>query len=177
MERLKYIEPEDANALTRKLFRQIGMVPNLYAQMANSTMVFECFVRMTGTLDAANLDKKLREMVYLRTSEINGCEYCLGSHTTTATESGLMTMEETLDARRGKSADPKIDALLHFASEVVLNRGDVSDETLEAVREQGFGDEDIVDCLGTVALATLTNYIAKVGRPDMDYLDADPLEG
>ena len=177
MTRLDYIEPEEADAFTRKLFQRIGMVPNLYCMMANSPNVFDGFIKLTACLDAAKLDKKTREMVYLLTSQINGCEYCLASHSSTAVEHGVMTLEETLDARKAKSEDPRTHAILRFTQEMVENRGNVSDETYNAVKEQGLSDEEIVDAIGTIALATLSNYIAIVGQTELDYLEAPPLEG
>lgn len=175
-ERLHYVEPEEADAYTRKLFKRIGMVPNLYCMMANSIDVFDGFVTFLAHLDNTGLDKKLREMVYLLTSQINACEYCLASHTSTAVENGVMTREESLDARRGTSADPKIDAMLKFTREVVEKRGQMRDETLQAVKDQGYTDSDIIAALGTVAMATLTNYTASVGRTELDFLDAPPLD-
>ncbi len=176
MARLNYVEPEDADAFTRRLFERIGMVPSLYCVMANSSTLFDGFIKLTACLDAAKLDKRLREMVYLLTSQINGCEYCLASHTSTAVEHGVLTLDETLDARRGRSQDPKIDSLLKFAREVVEKRGHVSDETFQAVKGAGFSDDEIVEAIGTIALATLSNYIAIVGQPELDYLDAPPLD-
>ena len=177
MSRLNYVEPEDADAFTRKLFQRVGMVPNLYCQMANSSTVFDGFIKLNACLEGAKLEKKLREQVYLLTSQINGCEYCLASHTTSAVEHGVMKKEESLDARRAASADPRTDAVLKFAAELVNKRGKATDETIEAVKAQGFGDEEIVEIIGTVALATLSNYVAGVGQTEMDYLDAPPLEG
>ena len=177
MSRLGYIEPEEADAFTRKLFQKIGMVPNLYCMMANSSTVFDGFIKLTACLDASKLDKKSREMVYLLTSQINGCEYCLGSHTSTAVEHGVMSVEETLDARRGESDDPKINALLRFTKELVEKRGHVSDETIDNLRDQGVTDEEIVETIGTIGLATLSNYIAIAGQTEMDYLDAPSIEG
>lgn len=176
MPRLNYVEPEEADAFTRKLFDQVGMVPNLYCMMANSSTVFDGFLKLTRCMEAARLNKKLREMVYLLTSQINGCEYCLASHTSTAVEHGVMSKEETLQARKGESPDPRTDSMLRFAREVVEKRGHVSDETFQRVKEHGFSDEEIVEALGTIALATLSNYVAIVGEVELDYLDAPPLE-
>jgi uncharacterized peroxidase-related enzyme len=175
MSGLNYVEPEDADAFTRKLFKKIGMVPNLYCMMANSSTVFDGFIKLTACLDAAKLDKKLREMVYLLTSQINGCEYCLASHTSTSVEHGVMAVEETLDARKGQSSDPRIDALLNFTKEVVEKRGHVRDEALDTMRNHGFTDGEVVEAIGTIALATLSNYVAIVGQTELDYLDAPPL--
>ena len=37
-------------------------------------------------------------------------------------------------------------------------------------------DEEIVEVVGTVALATLSNYVAGVAQPDLDFKDAPELE-
>jgi uncharacterized peroxidase-related enzyme len=176
MPRLTEIEPEDADAFTRKLYNRVGMVPNLYIQMANSAMVFDGFLKLNACLEGSKLEKKIREMVYLRTSQINGCVYCQASHTSTAVEHGILTQQETLDARRGRSDDPRIEAMLVFTTAVVTDRGHVTDELLERVRAQGFSDEEIVDAIGTMGMATLSNYIAIVGQPDLDFLDAPELD-
>jgi uncharacterized peroxidase-related enzyme len=173
---LGYIEPEDADAFTRKLFQKVGMVPNLYCTMANSSTVLDGFLKLTACLEAAKLDKKLREMVYLLTSQINGCHYCLASHTSTAVEHGLLSMDETLEARRAQSPDPRADAILKFTKEVVEGRGRVGDEAFQKIKEFGFSDEEVVEAIATIGLATLSNYTAIVGETELDYLDAPPLE-
>jgi uncharacterized peroxidase-related enzyme len=175
MARLREIEPEEADAFTRKLYKRVGMVPNLYINMANSAMVLDGFLKLNANLEAAQLDKRTREMVYLLTSQLNGCDYCLASHTSSAVEHGVLTREETLDARRATSADAKLDAMLKFASAVVSRRGSVRDEELEAVKAAGYTDEEIVDAIGVIGLATLSNYVAKVAEPELDYLDAPEL--
>lgn len=176
MPRLNEIEPEEADAFTRKLYKRVGMVPNLYINMANSPMVLDGFLKLNASLEGAALDKKTREMIYLLTSQINSCEYCLASHTASAIEHGVMSREETLDARRGQSDDSKLQAMLSFARAVVEDRGGVSDEQLDAVKAAGYSDAEIVEAIGTIGMATLSNYVAKVAEPDMDYLDAPELE-
>lgn len=176
MPRLNYVEPEEADAFTRQLFDQVGMVPNLYCMMANSSTVLDGFLKLIKYLEAARLDKKTREMVYLLTSQINGCDYCLASRTSTSMEHDVMSKEETLQARKAQSPDPRVNAMLGFAKEVVEKRGHVSDATMEKLRAQGFSDEEIVEALATIALATLTNYVALVGDVELDYPEAPPLD-
>jgi len=176
MSRLNYVEPEEAQPYVKKLFEKVGMVPNLYCMMANSVMAFDGFIKLNACLEGARLEKRYREMIYLATSQINGCTYCQASHTTTSVEHKILTPEECLQARRRRSPDPKADALLRFTDEVVTKRGDVSDETLQRVRDQGFKDHHIVAAVAVIALATLSNYVANVGRPDMDFLDAPPID-
>ena len=176
MERLNFIDPEEAEPFIKKLYDTIGLVPNLYCMMANSAMAFEGFVKWNANLEATSLEKKYREMVYLRTSRLNNCAYCQAAHTAVSVESGVLTSEEAIAARKGVSPDPKADALLKFTDEAVEKRGNVSDACLQKVRDQGFEDRHVVAALSTIALATLTNYLANVGQPDMDFLDAPPID-
>ncbi len=176
MERLNFIDPEEAKPFIKKLFDKIGMVPNLYGMMANSAMSFDGFVKWNANLEATDLEKKYREMVYLRTSRLNDCAYCQAAHTAMSVEHGVLTSEEAIAARRGASPDPRADALLKFTDEAMEKRGSVSDACLQKVRDQGFEDRHIVDAISTIALATLTNFLANVGRPDMDFLDAPPID-
>jgi uncharacterized peroxidase-related enzyme len=176
MTRLGYVEPEDAQPFVKKLFEKVGMVPNLYCMMASSAMSFDGFIKLNASLEGARLEKRYREMIYLATSQLNGCEYCQASHTATSVEHKILTAEECLQARRRRSPDPRADALLKFTDEVVTRRGHVTDEVLQRVRDQGFEDHDIVTAIAVIALATLSNYMANVGRPDMDYLDAPPID-
>ncbi|MFH1437092.1 MAG: carboxymuconolactone decarboxylase family protein [Pseudomonadota bacterium] len=176
MERLNFIDPEEAKPFIKKLFEKIGMVPNLYGMMANSAMSFDGFIKLTACLYATRLEKKYREMIYLATSRLNGCEYCRASHTATAVEHGLLTAEECIAARKRQSPDPKVDALLKFTGEAVEKRGKVSDECLQKVRDRGFEDHHIVAAVATIALATFSNYLSNVAQPDMDYLDAPPID-
>ncbi|MEM2983308.1 MAG: carboxymuconolactone decarboxylase family protein [Candidatus Bathyarchaeia archaeon] len=176
MERLKYVEPDEADNFTKRLFKRVGMVPNLYCMMANSPMAFDGFLKLNASLEGAKLEKRYREMIYLATSSINGCNYCQASHTATSVEGGILTLEETIQARRLESPDPRANALLLFSREVIEKRGKVSDETLNALRDHGFTDEEIVEALGTISMATFSNYVANVGRPELDYLDAPPVD-
>ncbi len=176
MERLNYVEPEEADNFTKRLFKRVGMVPNLYCMMANSAMAFDGFLKLNTSLEGSRLEKRYREMIYLATSRINGCEYCQASHTATAVEHGLLSPEECIQARKFESADPRADALLKFAREALEKRGKVTDECLQSVRNRGFTDEEIVEALGTISMAVFSNYVANVGHPEMDYLDAPPIE-
>jgi uncharacterized peroxidase-related enzyme len=176
MERLNFVEPEEADNFTKRLFKRIGLVPNLYCMMANSPMAFDGFLKLNASLDGSKLEKRYREMVYLATSRENGCEYCQASHTATAVEQGLLSSEECIQARKFESSDPKANALLRFTKEVLEKKGKVTDQCLQSVREQGFSDEEIVEAIGTISMAVFSNYVANVGQPEPDFLDAPPIE-
>ncbi len=63
-----------AKEIFQTLQSKIGMVPNIWRTMGYAPDVLQA----TLSLDKAilrDLDPKLRELAYLKTSQINGCEY------------------------------------------------------------------------------------------------------
>ncbi len=90
------------------------------------------------------------------------------------TSSGLLTPEQSLDARRLRGIDDKSSSALTFVKKVWETKGKVSDADLKAVRDAGFGDAEIMEILGVMALATLANYVSNVAEIDLDFPEAPP---
>ena len=67
--------------------------------------------------------------------------------------------EALAEAQQARSEDPRTQALLEFAVSVVEQRGQVDAESVTALREQGWSDEQIVETIAQVALNLFTNYI------------------
>ncbi|WP_028051067.1 hypothetical protein, partial [Cellulomonas sp. URHD0024] len=62
-------------------------------------------------------------------------------------------------AQGGESDDPRTAALLRFALLVADERGHITADDVQAVRDQGFDDEQIVETIAQVALNLFTNYV------------------
>jgi len=179
MSRMKQIEAQAASGLVRNLFgkveQSLGLIPNMFRCMANSTMGFDGFLKLNASLGAGKLGGRLQKLIILATSEFNGCEYCVAAHTKMGQDGNLLTAQECRDARRFVAADPREAALLKFVNRVLETKGKVADEDLKALRDKGIGDEEVVEILGTMALATYTNYISSVGHPDLDFPEPEGL--
>lgn len=174
--RLRFIEPEDASDSTKEAFKKLVLVPNLLCIMANSDVVIEAFANHNANLDKYKLSTRHRKAITLAVSQFNDCNYCIALHTSNAIDSGILTSEECLDARRMKSPEPKMNALLELTKEILENRGRVGDEIIEKVKRHGFDDQDIVEAIATISLIIQANYTANVARPEIDFVEAPPLE-
>jgi uncharacterized peroxidase-related enzyme len=177
--RIPAIDPVNATGPVAGLFAavkaKLGVVPNLMRTFAQSPAVFEGYLGFTGALAKGVLPARVREQLALAVGEANGCDYCLSAHSMLGKGAGL-TPEAITDARRGQAADPKVNALLQFAREVVDTRGKVSDEQLGAVRTAGATDAEIVEVVAHVAANILTNYTNNVAQTLIDFPRAKPLE-
>lgn len=178
MARLNVLDPETtkgwAGRLLTKVHEGLGVVPNMFKAMGNSEWTLEGFLTLNGNLGQGKLGAALVKMIILATSELNGCEYCVSAHTDMAKNSDLLTPEQSLDARRLKGVDDKSTAALTFVKKAWDTKGKVGDADLKAVRDAGFGDTEIVEILGVMALATLANYVSNVGELDLDFPEAPP---
>ena len=173
MPRLKQLETDEASALTKKLLKRVqegmGVVPNMFRCMGNSEMALDGFLSMNASLGAGSLGGKYLKMVVLATSELNDCVYCASAHTQLAKNAKLLTDEECANARKCVGTDAKSQAMLDFVKKVHRCVGKVADEDIQAVRDAGFGDPEIVEILGTMSLITFANYISNLAEPVLDF--------
>ena len=72
-------------------------------------------------------------------------------------------------ARSGKSHDPKIEAALTFAISLVKNRGNVTDEEVQAVKDAGYSEGAIGEIIANVALNVFTNYFNITAGTVIDF--------
>ena len=85
-----------------------------------------------------------------------------------------MSQDEIERAQRFESEDEQRAAALRFAREVVETRGHPSDEALDEVRNAGYTDEQIVEMVATVALATFSNYMNDTMGTEVDLPVQEP---
>lgn len=178
MTRITPLDPTTATGRAKELFdavkAKMGAVPNLTRVMAASPAVLDGYLGLSGALGHGVLPAKVREQLALDVGEANGCDYCVSAHTFLGKKAGL-TDAETLDNRRGTSADRKTDALLRFARKLLDTRGQVADADLEAVRAAGYGDAEIAETVAHVALNVFTNFLNNVAHTPIDFPKAAPL--
>jgi uncharacterized peroxidase-related enzyme len=121
------------------------------------------------------VDLKTREIIGLAISEVNGCNYCLGSHSYAANMAKL-PVDEIILARKRHATDPKRDAAVQFARKIIEARDQLSESDLKAVRDAGYTDGNLMEIVALVAMYSLTNFFNNVFDPDKDY-SAVPMAG
>jgi len=149
---------------------KLGKVPNAYAAIGNNSPVaLEALLNFDAALAKTSLGRKEIEVIKLATSEVNGCDYCLAAHTLAGKMAGL-SPDAMLAARRGTpSDDARLDALSTFVRSVVGSRGTVAQAVVDAFREAGFSDAQVVDTLFAVSSITFTNLLNRVNDTVLDF--------
>ena len=161
--------PAASQPLLQAVKKMIGSVPNLFRMVGNSPAALEGYLGLNGALAKGKLDAKTRERIALAVAEINGCDYCLAAHTYMGKNLAKLDDAEIAANRRGTSSDVKADAAVRFAAKITTSRGHVSLQDLQATKNAGFSDAEIIEIISHVALNTLTNYVNNVTGTDIDF--------
>jgi len=131
-----------------------------------SPAAYQAVSALQKYVDQSGLDAKLRELIKIRASQINGCAFCLAMHTHDARELGetdermhLLNAwhEAPVYSERERAALGWIEAI------TLVTQGHVPDEAFEAVREQ-FSEKEIVDLTAAAVAINTWNRIAIAFR-------------
>lgn len=96
MATIELLTDENATPEARAVFddiratRQTDYVNNFWRAMANDPATMTaCWDRLKQVMGPGSLDPLMKEMIYIAVSVANGCEYCVHSHTASATAKGM----------------------------------------------------------------------------------------
>jgi uncharacterized peroxidase-related enzyme len=152
------VTPE-MGALYDKAFAQRGNVPNMFRVMAHRPEIFATMQAHFGAvLNTGTVPTKLKELIIVRTSQVNETPYCLASHTILARNLGWTQDQLTRLAEWPTRADftPAEKAALRLAETVTRDARAVSDEQFAELRS--FYDEgEIVELLCAIGLFNYFN--------------------
>lgn len=112
--------------------------------------------------DLPSIDKKLRAVVELRVSQINGCAYCVDLHTTEARRAGETT--QRLDCltvwREVTFFDDAEKAALEWAEAITTVATNGAPEHLYNALAEHFSEEEVVDLTLIIAQMNAWNRLA-----------------
>ena len=127
---------------------------------------FKAVAALQTYVDQSGLDAKLRELIKIRASQINGCAYCLIMHTRDARKIGETDDRmHLLNAwREAPVFNERERAALAWTEALTLvSKTHVPDDVYEQVRKQ-FSEKEIVDLTAAVAAINTWNRLAIAFR-------------
>jgi alkylhydroperoxidase family enzyme len=71
--------------------------------------------------------------------------------------------------RNGTSQDAKAAAAVAFARALVEHKGEVTNSEIEAVRQAGYDNAELVEIIVHVGMNLLTNILGKASRVEIDF--------
>lgn len=158
----------EAGELMGAIEQKYGKVPNIMATFAHSPAALNAYLAYNDALSKGELSAAVREQIALTVAGENGCDYCASAHTAMAKGAGVDS-DEAARNLEGKASDEKIAAILKFTKSVVDQRGWVDDSEVQALRDAGVSDAELVEIIATIAINIFTNYFNHIAGTEIDF--------
>ncbi len=152
------VTPE-ITALYDRAFAQRGNVPNMFRVMAHRPEIFSTMqAHFAAVLNSGTVSTKLKELIIVRTSQVNQTPYCLASHTILARNLGWSSEQLAHLAEWPQRQDfaPAEKAALRLAETVTRDANAVSDEQFAELRTY-YSEGEIVELLCAIGLFNYFN--------------------
>ena len=143
-----------------RFVRQRGNVPNMFRTVAHRPEILQTMIaHMEAVLNTGTLPTSLKELVIVRTSQMNNCEYCLASHSLLARKLGYNDAQIAALPRfeTSDSFNDREKAALRLAERLTRNERPLDDTELAALK-QHFTEGEIVELM---AASGLFNYFNR----------------
>lgn len=158
MARISYLDDEHTTPEAREIFnvKLKGKPRNSQRMLAHRPEILKTFIDFFMSV-GQGIDRRIYELVYIRVSMLNRCNYCLQHHLTNSKRVGL-TEKDWQGLKRPEDADftSKEKAALAFAEKLTRTPWDMTDTDFEEL-EHFFTEAEILELDMTAALANLTN--------------------
>ncbi len=162
--------PGEAGTLLSDVKSKMGMVPNMYAGMANLPGLLAAYQYAYGRFRAeGGFTPVEQEIVFLAISRFHGCTYCVAAHSFVADTMSKVPVEVTNAIRDGHPiADAKLEALRHFTHRMVESRGNPSDAEAAAFHTAGYTDTHLLAIILAMSAKTISNFANHVFHTPVD---------
>ena len=158
MARISLIEPEQASPDIKQVYDTFlrGKPGNAQKAMAHRPEMLKTFLPFYASV-GRSLDRKLYELIYIRVSIINGCNYCLQHHLASSKRGGV-TPEDWLALKTGDYSrfSEAERAALQYADKLTRAPAEITDPDVEGLK-QYFNEPQILDIHLLTGLVNLTN--------------------
>ena len=149
----------DTAALYDKAFAQRGNVPNMFRVMAHRPQIFETMqAHFAAVLKTGTVPEKLKELIILRTSQVNQTPYCEASHSALARNLGWTDsqLSRLSDWQTCDEFTPAEKAALRLAETVTRDPHGVTDEQFSELRSF-YSEGEVVELLCAIGLFNYFN--------------------
>ncbi len=147
----------DAQRILDSIQQQFGLVPAILQTLAVNPGLLRSFIALNTASTHTHLDAGLRDLAYLKVSQINQCGYCAHYHQQSGLEAGLTDAQ--VDQVAQSETSPVYTALqrhvMRYAAQVTQNIQ--PDPQLVEILLQDLSNTELIELTLVIGLANLTN--------------------
>jgi len=156
--------PAKSKPMLESAVKQMGAVPGLYAVMAESPETFKAYQQLHQLFMNSSFDEEELTVVWQTINVEHECTFCVPAHTAIAHS---MKVDPALtQALRNEEAMPsaKLQALHDFTLAMVRERGNVSEEQMDAFFAAGYGQQQVLEVILGLSQKVISNYTNHVAK-------------
>ncbi len=164
----KETAPENSQNLLDNSLKSFGMIPNLHAVMAESPAALEAYQNLHSLFQQTSFDAEELTVVWQTINIEHECHYCVPAHTAIA---HTMKVDATIiDALRNKTDLPteKLQVLRRTTLALVKNRGRLSPSDIQAFKEAGYKNQQLLEIVLGLAQKIMSNYTNHLADTPLD---------
>lgn len=160
MARVSLVSTDAASPEVQEIYEKTlrGKPGNVQKPLAHRPEMLKNFLSFYASV-GRSLERKLYELIYLRVSLINGCNYCTQHHLASSKRAGLGAEDwARLKAGDYSRYSEKEQAALTYVEKLTRAPREITDSDFDVLKKY-FSDPEIVDIYMLAGLANLTNRL------------------
>ena len=167
-------DPKSAEILNNTE-KAMGFVPNMYANMANSTTLLSSYIASYQSFrNDSNFTPAEQEVIFLSISFENGCDYCMAAHSFVGEKMSKVPANILEEIRAGKEiSDSRMALISKFTKKMVEKRGWLDQSEVDEFLTAGFEPKHIYDIVAAIGVKTMSNYSNHLAHTPVDQAFAD----
>ncbi|AIY13538.1 carboxymuconolactone decarboxylase family protein [Cellulophaga baltica] len=160
--------PEAAKPLLENSQKAYGMIPGLHGVLATAPNLLKAYQTLHELFVDTSFNNEELTVVWQTINVEHACHYCVPAHTGIAK---MMKVDDAItEALRNETplADAKLEALRTMTLAITRNRGNVSQEDLDAFYAAGYGEQQVLEIILGLSQKVISNYTNHIANTPVD---------
>ena len=146
---------EKSKPALKALEEKFGYLPNALATMANNPVLLNGFVGNFSSFHAGSFDEIEKQVLLLTNAVTIKCPWTVAAHSTFAIEDGIAASEVKAIREGRLPKDPRYAALSVLTKALIENKGNVTDEDIDAFTSAGYSKAQILEVVAGIGVSTM----------------------
>lgn len=159
---------EASKSLLEKSQKAYGMIPGLHGVLAGSPGIYEAYQTLHELFVNSSFNEEELTVVWQTINVEHGCHYCVPAHTGIAK---MMKVDDAItEALRNETPleNLRLEALRTMTLTIVRNRGNVTQEDLNAFYAAGYDERQVLEIILGLSQKTISNYVNHIANTPVD---------
>lgn len=160
--------PEASKSLLENSQKAYGMIPGLHGVLAGAPELLDAYQKLHELFVNTSFNNDELTVVWQSINVEHACHYCVPAHTGIA---HMMKVDDSIiEALRNETPleDSKLEALRTMTLSITRNRGNVSQEELEAFYAAGYGERQVLEIILGLSQKVISNYTNHIANTPVD---------